>query len=162
MPPVEHDAHDGGSDEQGRAQAELEYRGERDAAAGEVLQKSSGRNGTTERTLQGTLDGQFRGTFSLGLMTKDVRLATQLGREATPPALQRAVQRLGDALHEVRRISHRLRPAELDTLGLPAALDDLAEEFNQHGRDQPGTVEFVVQFSVVHPGDASVMLSLGM
>ncbi|HOY34558.1 MAG TPA: cache domain-containing protein [Piscinibacter sp.] len=60
--------------------------------------------------------------------------STQLGREATPPALQRAVQRLGDALHEVRRISHRLRPAELDTLGLPAALDDLAEEFNQHGR----------------------------
>ena len=60
--------------------------------------------------------------------------ASQLGREATPPALLRAVQRLGDALHEVRRISHRLRPAELDTLGLPAALDDLAEEFNQHGR----------------------------
>lgn len=60
--------------------------------------------------------------------------ASQLGREQTPPALQRAVQRLGDALHEVRRISHRLRPAELDTLGLPAALDDLAEEFNQHGR----------------------------
>lgn len=60
--------------------------------------------------------------------------ASQLGRENTPAALQRAVQRLGDALHEVRRISHRLRPAELDTLGLPAALDDLAEEFNQHGR----------------------------
>ncbi len=60
--------------------------------------------------------------------------ASQLGREATPPALLRAVQRLGDALHEVRRISHRLRPAELDTLGLPAALDDLAQEFNQHGR----------------------------
>lgn len=60
--------------------------------------------------------------------------ASQLGREHTPAALQRAVQRLGDALHEVRRISHRLRPAELDTLGLPAALDDLAEEFNQHGR----------------------------
>lgn len=60
--------------------------------------------------------------------------ASQLGREQTPAALHRAVQRLGDALHEVRRISHRLRPAELDTLGLPAALDDLAEEFNQHGR----------------------------
>ncbi|WP_341891572.1 cache domain-containing protein [Variovorax sp. YR752] len=60
--------------------------------------------------------------------------ASQLGREQTPAALQRAIQRLGDALHEVRRISHRLRPAELDTLGLPAALDDLAEEFNQHGR----------------------------
>lgn len=60
--------------------------------------------------------------------------ASQIGREGTPAALHRAVQRLGDALQEVRRISHRLRPAELDTLGLPAALDDLAEEFNQHGR----------------------------
>jgi len=60
--------------------------------------------------------------------------ASQLGREHTPAALHRAVQRLGDALHEVRRISHRLRPAELDTLGLPAALADLAEEFDQHGR----------------------------
>jgi two-component system NarL family sensor kinase len=59
---------------------------------------------------------------------------SQLGRDRAPPALQRAVQRLGDALQEVRRISHRLRPAELDTLGLPAALGDLAEEFNQHGR----------------------------
>lgn len=59
--------------------------------------------------------------------------ASQLGRDQTPPALRRALQRLGDALHEVRRISHRLRPAELDTLGLPAALDDLAAEFNQHG-----------------------------
>lgn len=64
--------------------------------------------------------------------------ASQLGRENTPAALYRAVQRLGDALHEVRRISHRLRPAELDTLGLPAALDDLAEEFNQHGRVRIG------------------------
>ncbi len=59
---------------------------------------------------------------------------SQLGREQAPAALQRAVQRLGDALQEVRRISHRLRPAELDTLGLPAALDDLATEFDQHGR----------------------------
>ncbi len=59
---------------------------------------------------------------------------SQLGREQAPAALQRAVQRLGDALQEVRSISHRLRPAELDTLGLPAALDDLATEFDQHGR----------------------------
>ena len=59
---------------------------------------------------------------------------SQLGPQGAPPALLRAVQRLGDALHQVRRISHRLRPAELDTLGLPAALDDLAAEFDQHGR----------------------------
>lgn len=71
--------------------------------AGEVLQKSSGRNGTTERTLQGTLDGQFRGTFSLGLMTKDVRLATQLGRDTGVPML---LGRLVEELHQVAMLNH--------------------------------------------------------
>ncbi len=59
---------------------------------------------------------------------------SHLGGDRVPPALPRAMQRLADALHEVRRISHRLRPAELDTLGLAAALDDLTQEFDQHGR----------------------------
>ena len=65
--------------------------------------------------------------------------AARIGREPARPrghargaAARRAAP--GRRLQEVRRISHRLRPAELDTLGLPAALDDLAEEFNQHGR----------------------------
>ena len=71
--------------------------------AGEVLQKSSGRNGTTERTLQGTLDGVFRGTFSLGLMTKDVRLATQLGRDTGVPML---LGRIVEELHQVAMIAH--------------------------------------------------------
>ena len=44
------------------------------------------------------------------------------------PMLQRAVTRLADALEGVRGISHRLRPAELDTLGLPAALRQLGAE----------------------------------
>lgn len=61
----------------------------------------------------------------------------QLGRQATadtpstPTALHRALGRLGDALHEVRNISHRLRPAELDVLGLPAALDQLGQAFGE-------------------------------
>lgn len=71
--------------------------------AGEVLQKSSGRNGTTERTLQGTLDGVFRGTFSLGLMTKDVRLATQLGRDTGVPML---LGRIVEELHQVAMVAH--------------------------------------------------------
>lgn len=45
-----------------------------------------------------------------------------------PPALARALARLNEALVEVRRISHRLRPAMLDTLGLPAALELLGRE----------------------------------
>jgi two-component system, NarL family, sensor kinase len=42
--------------------------------------------------------------------------------------LQRAVDRLKEALHDVRGMSHRLRPVMLDTLGLPAALRSLGEE----------------------------------
>jgi 3-hydroxyisobutyrate dehydrogenase len=70
---------------------------------GEVLQKSSGRNATTERTLQGTLDGAFRGTFSLGLMSKDVRLANQLGQDTAIPML---LGRLVQELHQVALNNH--------------------------------------------------------
>jgi two-component system NarL family sensor kinase len=51
-----------------------------------------------------------------------------------PSALDKALQRLNDTLTEVRRISHRLRPALLDTLGLPAALEHLGREFADDGR----------------------------
>ena len=52
----------------------------------------------------------------------------------SPSALDKALQRLNDTLTEVRRISHRLRPALLDTLGLPAALEHLGREFAENGR----------------------------
>ena len=60
----------------------------------------------------------------------------ELGRagRAPPSALGKALQRLNDTLVEVRRISHRLRPALLDTLGLPAALEHLGREFTENGR----------------------------
>ena len=77
-------------------------------------------------------DGTSQSLVSIKLLLESA--ATQLGQSATPPPLQRALQRLAGALHEIRGISHRLRPAELDVLGLPAALDDLGQEFNRHGR----------------------------
>ncbi|TWI70176.1 two-component system NarL family sensor kinase [Pseudoduganella lurida] len=40
---------------------------------------------------------------------------------------------LNKVLGEVRRISHNLRPAALDDIGLAAALAHLAQEFEQHG-----------------------------
>lgn len=46
-------------------------------------------------------------------------------------SLKKAIERLGSAIGEVRQISHDLRPALLDTLGLPAALEQLATEFGQ-------------------------------
>lgn len=69
----------------------------------EVLQKSSGRNGTTERTLQGTVDGQFRGSFTIGLMSKDVHLATQLGRDTAVPML---LGRIVEELHQIAVNNH--------------------------------------------------------
>jgi two-component system NarL family sensor kinase len=54
------------------------------------------------------------------------------GERAVVLSLAKALARLNDSLDEVRRISHRLRPAMLDTLGLPAALELLGREWGEH------------------------------
>lgn len=69
----------------------------------QVLQKSSGRNATTERSLQGNLDGVFEGKFSLGLMNKDVVLANKLGQDTAVPML---LGRLVQELHQLAMIAH--------------------------------------------------------
>ncbi|MGA0609159.1 cache domain-containing protein [Caldimonas sp. KR1-144] len=69
-----------------------------------------------------------------------VKLLTESALDRMPVAdggarapLQRALQRLNEALLEVRGMSHRLRPAMLDQLGLRAALRNLGEEMCGHG-----------------------------
>lgn len=52
--------------------------------------------------------------------------------ETARKSLDRAASQLNDVLGEVRRISHALRPALLDDLGLAAALGHLAQEFSEH------------------------------
>lgn len=49
--------------------------------------------------------------------------------EVARASFDRAANQLNDVLGEVRRISHDLRPALLDDLGLAAALDHLTREF---------------------------------
>jgi two-component system NarL family sensor kinase len=56
------------------------------------------------------------------------------GARAARGPLDRAAAQLNDVLGEVRRISHDLRPAILDDLGLAAALDHLRHEFAEHTR----------------------------
>jgi two-component system NarL family sensor kinase len=53
-------------------------------------------------------------------------------QQAARASFERTAGELTDVLGEVRRISHALRPALLDDLGLAAALDHLAGEFSQH------------------------------
>ena len=52
--------------------------------------------------------------------------------ESARISFDKAARQLNDVLGEVRRISHDLRPAILDDLGLAAALDHLAHEFTEH------------------------------
>ncbi|VVN09480.1 hypothetical protein PS645_03714 [Pseudomonas fluorescens] len=53
------------------------------------------------------------------------------GQEKGLSILREAIQRLGEAIGEVRSLSHDLRSSLLDTLGLSAAIGQLAEEFEQ-------------------------------
>ncbi|WP_433740347.1 cache domain-containing protein [Pseudomonas putida] len=53
------------------------------------------------------------------------------GQEKGLAILRDATARLGEAIGEVRSLSHDLRSSLLDTLGLPAAIGQLAEEFEQ-------------------------------
>lgn len=69
----------------------------------DVLNKSSGRNGTTERSLADTVDGKFPASFALALMTKDVRLANQLGRDTGVPMI---IGRIVEELHNVAMNNH--------------------------------------------------------
>ena len=53
-------------------------------------------------------------------------------QQAARASFEHTAGQLNDVLGEVRRISHDLRPAILDDLGLAAALDHLAEEFTHN------------------------------
>ncbi|WP_324732056.1 cache domain-containing protein [Pseudomonas paeninsulae] len=53
------------------------------------------------------------------------------GRSQALETLRGGLVRLGGAIAEVRRISHDLRPSLLDSFGLPAAIGQLAVEFEQ-------------------------------
>ncbi|PXW98789.1 two-component system NarL family sensor kinase [Sphaerotilus hippei] len=65
------------------------------------------------------------------LMDSGISLLQRQG-QPVPDTLGRARLRIDEALAEVRNISHRLRPALLDTLGLPSALKQMGEEFAEH------------------------------
>ena len=56
-------------------------------------------------------------------------------QQAARASFEHTAGQLNDVLGEVRRISHDLRPAILDDLGLAAALDHLAQEFSRAQRD---------------------------
>ena len=95
-----------------------------------VVQSQEEERGHLARELH---DGTSQTLVSAKLLIESAVEALDRESQAAPPALAKALQRLNDSLLEVRRISHRLRPALLDTLGLPAALQRLGDEFAEEG-----------------------------
>ena len=73
-------------------------------------------------------DGTSQTLVSVKLLTEAALERLPADSSVARQALSRAVDRLTSALVEVRGISHRLRPVMLDTLGLPAALNQLLDE----------------------------------
>ena len=85
-------------------------------------------------------DGTSQTLVSIKLLMESGIAQLQQSASALPAPMTKALGRLNDALLEVRNISHRLRPAELDVLGLPAALQQLGQEFTEHSQ-----MRFVMQ-----------------
>jgi len=73
-------------------------------------------------------DGTSQTLVSGKLLAESALERLSVHDERVRPVLQRALDRINDALNSVRGISHHLRPAELDTLGLTTALRQLGEE----------------------------------
>ena len=79
-------------------------------------------------------DGTSQTLVSIKLLLEAGIAQLQQSAGKLPAPMSKALVRLNDALLEVRNISHRLRPAELDVLGLPAALQQLGHEFTEHSQ----------------------------
>jgi two-component system NarL family sensor kinase len=77
-------------------------------------------------------DSTSQTLVSIKLLMDSALRQLQRGDQPVPANLGKARQRLDEALAEVRNISHRLRPALLDTLGLPSALKQMGEEFTRN------------------------------
>ncbi|WP_375738662.1 cache domain-containing protein [Pseudomonas boanensis] len=76
-------------------------------------------------------DGISQQLVSIKFQFELACLELQNGQGSGLENLRSGTARLGDAIGEIRRISHDLRPSLLDTLGLSPAIDQLVAEFEQ-------------------------------
>lgn len=98
--------------------------------AQQVVQSQEAERARLSRELHDGI-GQMLVSVKLLLESASTRFERSESREPkAEAALSTSLGRLSDTLREVRRISHALRPALLDDLGLPSALEQLTREFN--------------------------------
>ncbi|HTH60595.1 MAG TPA: cache domain-containing protein [Paraburkholderia sp.] len=77
---------------------------------------------------------------------------------AAEAPLATGLARLGDTLREVRRISHALRPAMLDDLGLAAALEQLTRELSEEAGIEIGFTHVTHSHTAPLADDVNTML----
>lgn len=103
-------------------------------------------------------DGISQHLVSIKLQTEAaiIRLESPQQLNAARQAFEHTVEQMNRLLGEIRYISHDLRPAILDDLGLGSALQFLCDEWSAHGKMQ-------IDFSCKAPGDpASAMINTVM
>ncbi|MDH4581621.1 histidine kinase [Pseudomonas sp. BN415] len=76
-------------------------------------------------------DGISQQLVSIKFQFELASLELESGQSRGLENLRTGTTRLGEAIGEIRRISHDLRPSLLDTLGLSPAIDQLVREFEQ-------------------------------
>ena len=81
----------------------------------DVINKSSGRSGATERTLPAMLKGEQASNFAIGLMLKDVSLGAKLGINAGAPMM-------------IANVVRGMLQAGTYELGESANLDDITQQ----------------------------------
>lgn len=81
----------------------------------DVINKSSGRSGATERTLPAMLEGKQASNFAIGLMLKDVSLGAKLGINAGAPMM-------------IANVVRGMLQAGTYELGESANLDDITQQ----------------------------------
>ncbi|WP_322062122.1 cache domain-containing protein [Paraburkholderia sp. J63] len=98
-------------------------------------------------------DGISQMLVSAKLLLESALARFERGEARVPAAeasLSTGLARLSDTLREVRRISHALRPAMLDDLGLAAALEQLTRELAEESEIEMGFTQ-----ADSKPGNAS-------
>ncbi|QBR00305.1 cache domain-containing protein [Paraburkholderia pallida] len=104
-------------------------------------------------------DGISQMLVSAKLLLESALARFERGEARVPAAeasLSTGLARLSDTLREVRRISHALRPAMLDDLGLAAALEQLTRELAEESEMEIGFTQ-----SGARSGDAGAHANMG-
>ena len=76
-------------------------------------------------------DGISQNLVGIGYVLDLAKRKVENGDNDAIISIERGKENLGDAIKEVRRISHDLRPGLLDDLGLSAALKSLTSDFSE-------------------------------